>query len=111
MEMVLLSHSYLLPSLGFKVGTVVHTGNDVHLGLTAVHLCFQVPFLTDDPTAVEASLLEQFPDSCVHVILSLLKLAFGKSPRGGCRVPLHKNTLQGRKYNPLFTSFEIKFEG
>ena len=93
-----LSHPYLLPSLGFKVGTVEHARNDVHLCFAAVHLRFQVPFLMDDPTAVKASLLKEFPDSCVHVILSLLKFAFGKSPRGGCRVPLDKKTLQGRKF-------------
>ena len=89
-----MTHSDLLPRLGFKVRVVRYAGDDVHLCLGAVDLCHKVPLLLDDPTAVEARLFVKLPDSCINVILSLLKFPLGESPRRGRGVSLDEKTLK-----------------
>ncbi len=89
-----MTHSDLLPCLGFKVRVVRYTGDDVHLRLGAVDLGNEVPFLLDDPTAVKARLFVELPDSCINVVLSLLELPFGETPRRRGRISLNKKTLE-----------------
>lgn len=88
-----MAHSDLLPCLGFKVRIFGDAGNDVHFGLGAIHLSLQVPLFFDDPATVKARLLVHLPDSCIHVVLSLLELALGESPRGRRRISLNKKAL------------------
>ena len=92
-----MTHPDLLPRLGFKVRVIRYTWNDVHLCLGAVDLGNEVPCLLDDPTAVEARLFVKLPDSCINVILSLLQLPLGETPRRRGRVSLNKKTLESRK--------------
>ena len=91
-----MTHPDLLPRLGFKVRVIGHTWDDVHLSLGAIDLGNEVPFLLDDPTAVEARLFVKLPDSCINVVLSLLQLPLGETPRCRGRVSLNKKTLQSR---------------
>ena len=91
-----MTHSDLIPCLGFKARVVRYTGDDVHLCLGAVDLGDQVPFLLDDPTTVKARLFVELPDSCIDVILSLLEFPLGETPCCRGRVSLDKKTLKGR---------------
>lgn len=75
-----MTHSDLLPRLGFKVRVFRYAGDDVHLRLRAVDLGHQVPFLLDNPSAIKARLFVKLPDSCIDVVLSLLKFPLGESP-------------------------------
>jgi hypothetical protein len=92
-----MTHSDLLPRLGFKICVVRYTGDDVHLCLGAVDLGNEVPLLLDDPTAVKARLFVELPDSCVDIILSLLELPLGETPRRRGRISLNKKTLESRE--------------
>ena len=92
-----MTHSDLLPRLGFKLRVIGYPRDDVHLSLGAVDLGNEVPFLLDDPTAVEARLFIKLPYSCINVVLSLLQLPLGETPRRRGRISLNKKTLESRE--------------
>ena len=63
---------YLFSGLGFKVGVVRHTRDDVHAGVAVVYDRVQEAALLDENSYVKAGLFKHFSDSSILVCLSFL---------------------------------------